>query len=740
MCYKPLWKRFVMSSSMNIETVVKLNKFTPRSYQLPIMDALVNKGYRRVLAVLPRRAGKDITAWNLCIRSCLKKPCVIYYIFPTYAQAKKVIWDSITNSGERFLDYIPEELIESTNSQELKIRFKNGSLLQLVGSDSYDSLMGTNPQGVVFSEYALQDPRAYQYMRPILTANDGWALFISTPRGKNHMWELYNIAKQSSEWFCYKLTVEDTNHIPLALIEKEKQEGIMSDDLIQQEYYTSFEMGVEGAYYTKYLDRMRVKGQIGMVPWESGFKVHTAWDLGVRDSTAIIFFQTIGQTVRIIDYYEKNKEGLEHYITVLENKPYSYGKHIGPHDIRVQEFGSGLTRIEKARQLGIKFTVADDHSIMDGIEAVRSTFSKMWIDDRQCASLINSIENYRQEYDSKRKVYNTSPLHNFASHACFIGETPVLTRNGMHPIMSLKKNDEVLTLSGWNKCLSDSQLTMKNANLVEVLFKDGTTVKCTPEHLFLTAENEWKYAQDLEKGSKIQSFIMNLFNTLREMLTNYGPKNDIIHSQENHSIEQCGQMRLVIYQLIAMFITKITIPTTITSGIWNVCPNKNILNCLNQILRDGVKELENLQHHGMDPKKEENGIANILSKLLTGLNGNENQEIVSTVEKNFRLLLEVMGENNDFATLTVEHPTVESVKKMNECADVWDIAVEKDAHFSLANGAIVHNCDALRYLAVSLPKTRDSLSPEELDKRYESAVLGQNQNLPSIFRTDLPQY
>ena len=145
---------------MNIETVVKLNKFTPRSYQLPIMDALVNKGYRRVLAVLPRRAGKDITAWNLCIRSCLKKPCVIYYIFPTYAQAKKVIWDSITNSGERFLDYIPEELIESTNSQELKIRFKNGSLLQLVGSDSYDSLMGTNPQGVVFSEYALQDPRA----------------------------------------------------------------------------------------------------------------------------------------------------------------------------------------------------------------------------------------------------------------------------------------------------------------------------------------------------------------------------------------------------------------------------------------------------------------------------------------------------------------------------------------------------------------------------------------------------
>lgn len=402
---------------MNIETVIKLNKFQPRHYQIPIMDALVNKGYKRVLAILPRRAGKDITAWNLCIRACLRKPCVIYYIFPTYAQAKKVIWDSITNTGDRFLDYIPQELIDVTHNQELKIRFKNGSLLQLVGSDSYDSLMGTNPQGVVFSEYALQDPRAYQYMRPILTANDGWALFISTPRGKNHMWELYNIAKQNPEWFCYKLTVEDTNHIPLSLIEKERQEGIMSDDLIQQEYYTSFEMGVEGAYYAKYLDRMRVRNQIGQVPWESGFKVNTAWDLGVRDSTCIIFFQVIGQTVRIIDYYEKNKEGLEHYVQILNNKPYTYGKHIAPHDIKVTEFGSGMTRLEKARNLGVKFTVADDISIVDGIESVRSTFSKIWIDETKCSLLIKALENYRQEFDVKRKVYNNAPLHNWASHA-----------------------------------------------------------------------------------------------------------------------------------------------------------------------------------------------------------------------------------------------------------------------------------------------------------------------------------
>jgi phage terminase large subunit len=397
-------------------TQVVLDKFSPRPYQAPIIDAIENRGYKRVLAILPRRAGKDLTAFNLCIRECIRKPCVIYYVFPTYSQAKKVIWDSITNTGERILDYVPDALVDSMNSQEMKIRFKNGSLLQLVGSDNYDSLMGTNPQGVVFSEYALQDPRAYQYIRPILTANFGWAVFISTPRGKNHLWELFQIAITNPDWFTLKLTVEDTKHIPLSEIDKERAEGIMSEDLIQQEYYTSFTMGVEGAFYSKYIDKMKVEGRIGRVPWNSGYKVHTAWDLGVADATAIIMFQCIGQSVNIIDCYENNKEGLEHYIKYLESKPYQYGKHIAPHDIEVKEFGTGMTRLEKARQLGIKFIVAPKLSISDGIEAVRTTFSKIWIDDSYCIKLIKSLENYRQEYDVKNKIYKTNPLHNWTSH------------------------------------------------------------------------------------------------------------------------------------------------------------------------------------------------------------------------------------------------------------------------------------------------------------------------------------
>lgn len=327
--------------------------------------------------------------------------------------------------------------------------------MQLIGSDNIDTIVGTNPRGCVFSEYALQDPRGYQFIRPALTANNGWALFISTPRGKNSFWELYQIALHNPlDWYAHKLTVEDTFHVSLHEIAKEKDSGEMSDDLIQQEYYTSFEQGIEGSYYGKYLDRMRLKGQIGIVPYEHSFKVHTAWDLGVRDSTTIIFFQTIGQVVRIIDCYENSKQGLEHYVKVIEQKPYSYGKHIAPHDIKVREFGSGMTRLEKAKQLGVNFITAPDVSIEDGIESVRSAFSKIWIDENSCKQLIKAIENYRQEYDIKKKVYKSQPLHDWSSHWAdalrYLAITLPRTIDGLSPEELDKRYQEAMLGSGAN--------------------------------------------------------------------------------------------------------------------------------------------------------------------------------------------------------------------------------------------------------------------------------------------------
>src|SRR6266436_2990388 len=182
-----------------------LTNYDARWYQLPILDAIVNKGYKRVLACLPRRAGKDMTAWWLCIYLCLSKVGIYYYILPTRKQAKDVLWDTLTIDGRSFKSLIPEELIAKVNESELKIHFKTGSILVLVGSNHPDNLRGGNPCGTVWSEYAHQDPRGFSIVSPILAGNDGWALFLScvgpntmviTQNGPSYIKDLFLGAKE----------------------------------------------------------------------------------------------------------------------------------------------------------------------------------------------------------------------------------------------------------------------------------------------------------------------------------------------------------------------------------------------------------------------------------------------------------------------------------------------------------------------------------------------------------------
>jgi hypothetical protein len=381
------------------------------------MDAIINKGYKRVLVIMGRRAGKDVVAFNITLIMALKRVGVYFYLLPTYSQGRKVIFDSITSDGIRFLDYIPKELIAKINSQEQKITLVNDSVIQICGTDNIDTLVGTNPVGCVFSEYALQDKRAYEFLRPALLVNGGWALFVSTPRGKNHLWDLYNIALNNpEEWFVYKKGVDETHHVSLDEIAKEEAEGLMSHDLIQQEYFVNFQIGAQGAYYAKYIDRLKLNSQITFVPWDPSLPVNTALDIGVRDSTSIIFFQYKNSFVNIIDVYENSKEGLEHYIALIKSKPYQYKYHIAPHDMRVREFTTGMARIDKARQLGIEFIIAENISIMDGIEAVRTTLPRCYIDQVKCGKLIRALENYRQEWDERREVYKPMPVHDQYSH------------------------------------------------------------------------------------------------------------------------------------------------------------------------------------------------------------------------------------------------------------------------------------------------------------------------------------
>jgi len=664
----------------------------------------------------------------LLLRAALRRVGNYFIVYPTFSSGRRILWDAIDISGNRILNYyIPDDIVESKNEQMMRIKLINGSQIQVLGSDDVDrSLVGTNAVGIVFSEYALQNDMAWKLSIPILKASNGWAMFISTPRGRSFFFDLYETVKNRDDWFCERLTIEDTKHISMEEIQKEIDSGQISWDLVQQEFFCSFSLGVEGSFYGKYIDDLRKKNQIGNFPYEPGLLTHTFWDLGYNDSTVIIFAQLHGPTIRIIDYYENNKQGLEHYAKVIFEKPYTYGKHIAPHDIAVHDLSTGVSRWKMMHDLGITFMRTEGKlpSIDDGIEAVRRILPKCWFNEPSCGKLIKALENYRQEYDSKRKVYKSQPLHDNNSHACFTADTKVLTRNGMRPIINLNHNDEILTNVGWMKC-SQSMITKRHANLVEVLFQDGTKVKCTPEHLFKTV-NGWKSAKDLVKNIEIQSSLMSILNTLMDMFIEYTQESDIFLREEVDYTEMSGEKLLEKFQKIVTFITRTMLSMIIDCQILNACQVQSISVCLTLIVKDFASKLERLPENGMDLWRELRGIRSMLSKRLVGLNGKEMDETVYIVEKSSKRLLEKMEILKSIVMQTVKPLLIEEIKYLEDKEDVWDIYVDVYNEFSLSNGALVHNCDAMRYLALAIPKLTPNSSPQELKNRYNKAMYGDN--------------
>jgi len=390
--------------------------FQPRPYQIPIIKAL-NSGTKRAVWVVHRRGGKDVTMFNWAILQLMLNPgWTAFHILPTYSQAKKVIWDSSTNDGKRILDYIPKEVVESKNGQQMQIRLTNGSLYQLIGSDNIDSLVGSNPKIIIFSEYAIQSPAAWDYLRPILDVNKGYAIFISTPRGKNHFYDLKNMAQSSPSWFCEVLPINETGVLSEEEIQTMRNEGV-SEEHIQQEFYCSFNRGVEGSYYGRLIEKARDEGRICNVPYDTRSPVHTAFDIGYGDSTSITFWQEVGGELRIIDFYENQGEGIAHYAKILQNKPYVYGTHYMPHDAGSGSIQTGRTLQDVAYDVGLKTTVLErEIDISIGIDAVRSMLSIAYIDQTKCLHLIKCLENYHKKFNEKTQSYSETPLHDWTSH------------------------------------------------------------------------------------------------------------------------------------------------------------------------------------------------------------------------------------------------------------------------------------------------------------------------------------
>jgi phage terminase large subunit len=406
------------------QITLPMHGFKPRGYQMPLWDYWQNQGGQRAVAVWHRRAGKDIISLNGTILKMVERVGLYWHVLPTYQQGRKIIWDGVDGQGNPYLSYFPQELVERQRDDLMMIKLKNGSVYQVVGGDQPDRLVGANPIGVIMSEYSLHNPECWDLIRPILVENGGWAVFIYTPRGFNHGKTLLDQAKESDHWFWQTLTVEqtfkDVNGTPTRIvsdadIEEERRSG-MPDELIKQEFYVDFNAPLVGAYYGKELELAEAEGRIDNIPWDKTHPVFTSWDLGMSDAMVLWFYQVYGGYANFIDYYATNGVGLEHYAKFLANKPYVYKFHVAPHDIVVKELGTGKSRLEIARNLGINFRIAPKLSVEDGINACKMLLSRCRFDKEKCKQGIHALRHYTRNFDRRNQVWSASPLHNWASH------------------------------------------------------------------------------------------------------------------------------------------------------------------------------------------------------------------------------------------------------------------------------------------------------------------------------------
>jgi hypothetical protein len=440
-----------------------------------------------------------------------------------------------------------------------------------------------------------------------------------------------------------------------------------------------------------------------------------------------VFFQKNGDTLDFIHYIEKTDQGIEYYVRQLaevkQRFGISYAYHFGPHDLNQRKWNaSARSSLSIAQDLGLHFMICPNVGIDNGIQAVKAFLPMCRFHATNCATLIDALKEYRREWDEVNRVFKSHPLHNWASH-CFSGDTHVLTRHGTCQIMDLPFTGEVLTLCGW-KAYRNPRITQKNAPLVAVTFKDGLTVRCTPEHLFLT-DSGWKYAKDLMKGSSIQSSLTHLHNTSMADSIGYGPKSPITPEEANTFTGKFGKMLLALFRRGITLTTKMITQQTTCYLISSAYPPKSI--CLTPGISTNVGGPNtsplspvSAPTNGTNLKQEGSGIRGLLSAQKPGKYGKGRTSHACSVRPLFQRWLEKMGIRKNSAPTTARQLIIESVKEMPDNEDVWCLTVPDVEHFSLANGAVVHNCaDSMRYAAV---QWRDLFTRPEQNapRKYQS--------------------
>jgi hypothetical protein len=406
---------------------LRLPNWEPRLYQLPLLEYL-QAGGTRADVVAHRRWGMDEVALNWAAAAAAQRPGVYWHLLPEAAQGRKAIWDAVNpHTGKKRIDEaFPRHMRARRHQSEMKLELANGSVWQVAGSDNYNSLVGSPPAGVVFSEWALAKPDAWTYIRPILAENGGWALFLWTPRGRGHATRAFEARSRDPEWFTLKSPATETDVFTPEQLARERAELIAETGSVEEgaarfasEYLVDFDAAAPGAYYASLLGEAERDGRIGRVPYDPALKVETAWDLGIDDYTAIWFFQQAGREVRVIDYFETRGEGLQAVVRqAIAGRPYVFGNHHLPHDVMVRELGAaGRSRYETLGSLGVgPIAVGAAMDPEERINAARLMIPLCWFDGERCAGGLERLRLYRKRWNRTTHSYG-GPLHDDASHA-----------------------------------------------------------------------------------------------------------------------------------------------------------------------------------------------------------------------------------------------------------------------------------------------------------------------------------
>jgi len=383
----------------------------PRKQQAYVHQQLDK--YRFSVLCCHRRFGKTVMLINHLIKCAMlnKNHQPRYaYLAPTYSQAKKIAFDYLKHYTRK----IPGT---KYNETELRCDFMNGARIMLLSAENPDSIRGIYLDGCVIDETAQVNATVIdEVIRPALADRKGWLSLCGTPKGMNNLFYDYYLKAQSDpNWFLYiskasETKLIDTEELTAAL-------SVMGQAKYNQEFECSFIGNITGAIYGELLSKMEDENRITRVPYDQAYPVHTAWDVGYNDSTAIIFFQVIGHALHIIDYHEDNNKAFPHYAQVLKEKDFVYLNHYGPHDLDQTDFATGRTRREVAYQLGLRFKIAQKLPIEDGIHAVKMLLPRCKIDVDNCSKLINALRHYHRKYNDKNRIYAAKPNHDWSSHA-----------------------------------------------------------------------------------------------------------------------------------------------------------------------------------------------------------------------------------------------------------------------------------------------------------------------------------